>query len=143
MKTNVRNLTSLFLLSAAFLAFGAFHFLQSFDQTGWEIWKEVWSLALDPSELADPLTAIAVASFLMFAVLIVSSPFLISVFPKSRIAWWMAAGSSGLAAVGFWMIVFQGEGPKNLGPGGWCLLFAPWLNFAGLLAARDAKATAR
>ena len=53
----------------------------------------------------------------------------------------MAAGSSGLAAVGFWMIVFQGEGPKNLGPGDSCLLLAPSLNFAGLLAARDAKPT--
>lgn len=135
----IHRALSLALLIAALLVFGAFHFLPGFEteNKGWNAWVDLWHLMSSPEELAEPLLAVAVASFLTFTLLIAASPFLGNVWLKSRFAWWLAVIFSGLAAAGFWIGVFGDGGlDPNPGPGGWCLLTAPMLNFAGLLMAR-------
>ena len=91
--------------------------------------------ALLDSYAGPCVPAIGLASFLNFSLLIVVSPILKNVWPKSRLAWWGAVIFSGLAAAGFWAMLYQGTG-FNPDLGGWCLLLAPVLNFIGLLLAR-------
>lgn len=133
------RLLSITLLLAALLLFATFHFLpvvdQDYPEPGWRIWVELWEIFRNPKELADPSTALGVSSFLMFALLIVVSPFLGAVWKKSRPARAFATTFSGLAAGGFWvMILLDGE-LHELTMGGWCLMFAPIVNFVGLLLA--------
>lgn len=125
--------------------FIAFHFLTGFDnlEPGWAIWRELVDLFRDPWEqLGDPWTAIIVASFLMFSLLLVTCPFLGFVWRKSLLAWSVATASSGLSALGFWSMILV-EAPTNYGPGGICLMLAPLFNFAGLMLARGGLADER
>ncbi|MEO7340988.1 MAG: hypothetical protein ABI073_08935 [Luteolibacter sp.] len=85
----------------------------------------------------DPKEAVILASFLNFSFLIVVSPFLKNVWPKSRLAWWGAVIFSGSAAVVFWLMYFLSVADSgHLGVGGCGLMAAPVFNFIGLLLAR-------
>ena len=125
-------------LSAALGLFIAFHFLHGFGnpEQGWTVWKDIADLFRDSWEqLGEPQLAIVVASFLMFSLLLVTSPFLGAVWRKSLLAWSVATASSGLAALGFWTMILV-IAPTTYGSGGICLMLAPLLNFAGLMLAR-------
>ncbi len=122
-----------FLILAPLL-FVAFHFLPGFEteEVGWTVWRDLWKVMLEPQQLMDSQSAVLIASFLTFSLLIVASPFLTEVWTKSRLAWGFALTFSGLASAGFWVMIFSGP-PSDPEPGGWCLMIAPLLNFAGLL----------
>jgi hypothetical protein len=101
-----RNLLPLIPMIAAMILFAAFHFLpaeKDSDETGWVIWQAVFLILRHSADL-DALAGIGLASFLMFSVLIVSSPFLIGVWRKSKLALGLAAAFSGLGTFGFWIM---------------------------------------
>ena len=143
MENKNRQLVSMAFLIAALLMFAAFHFLPGFSSTkgGWVIWPQIGELILHPKTLSGLgwQEAIIVAAFLNFSFLIVVSPFLKNVWPKSRWAWGGAVIFSGLSTVAFLgvylMIAFDDERTPP-GDGGWCLLLAPAANFIGLLIAK-------
>jgi len=125
------------LLFAALIAFGAFHFLPQAGETGergWNVWGYFWELLLNPEGVDDALQGVILAAFLTTSVLIVASPFLGVVWLRSKLAWWICMVFSGIAAGSFWIgIVIYGT--DDFGPGDWCLMAAPTLNFLGLLLA--------
>ena len=135
-----RTLSMAFLIASLGL-FVAFHFLPGFGhpESGWRVWQGVWrelrnmNFTFSGSGSAE---TILLVSFLNFSLLIVGAPFLKSVWPKSRLAWCLAVSFSGLAAGGFLVMYCVSGSKSNPGTGGWCLLFAPVLNFVGLLLAR-------
>lgn len=130
------------MLVAALVLFVAFHFLPGFqEKAGWVVWHQLFellSMLLESpdSSFLEPTGAVAIASFLTFSLLIVTSPFLTEVWRKSRLAWWFAMSFSGLTTVGFSAMILLENSNSNLEAGGWCLLVAPWLNFMGLILAR-------
>lgn len=127
-------------LIAALVLFVAYNILpdQGGRDVGWHIWPELWKDMLhDPqSFFRDSKLGIIISSFLCFSLIIVVSPFLKNVWPKSRLAWWGVMAFSGLTSVGFWGVFCVKSSNQSLGTGLWCLLFAPVLNFIGLLLAR-------
>lgn len=127
---------------AAIAAFAAFHFIRDPEQNndaGWNIWKELWDLALHPSRMNNnPLGWVAVASFLTSSLLIVVSPFLGRVWIKSKMAWLPTAIFGGISAAGLSVAILMGRS-SDLHPISWglyLLMAAPVLNFIGLLFAR-------
>lgn len=143
MENKNRQLGSMAFLTAALLMFAAFHFLPGFSSKkgGWVIWPQIGELILHPTTLSGMgwQEAIIVAAFLNFSFLIMVSPFLKSVWPKSRWAWGGAVIFSGLSAVAFlgiYLTIAFDDGTTPPGEGGWCLLLAPAVNFMGLLIAR-------
>ena len=151
MKLSILGLVSTSILCVALLLFIAFHFFPinapdpdiGPNEVGWEIWPSLWDVLQDPAELSEPLTAVGISSFLTFSLLTVASPFLGFLWKKSRVAWWGAFIFSGLAAAGFWLMVFADASTDELGSGGWCLLAAPVFNCVGLLLADRRKVMAR
>ncbi len=134
----LRMLISWLLLVGAFVVFLAAHGLPAFgeEDRGWSTWVDLWVLLRNPDDLLEPLLAVAVASFLTFTLLILTAPFLQSVWRRSRLVWWLATGFSGLATLGFLtMLVMEHSEGSTYGSGGWCFMIAPVLNFAGLVAA--------
>lgn len=130
-------------LLAALVLFTAMHFLplsRFGDDLGWEMWKGVgfliWNMSRDPRAIGEPRDIVVLFSFLTFSLLIVASPFLGNVWVKSILAWSMVVIFSGLAAAGFWVVVFKGAPVGDLRLGVWCLMISPVLNFVGLLLAR-------
>ncbi len=73
--------------------------------------------------------------FLIPLVLIVASPFLGSVWIKSKMAWGLAVAVSGVAAAICWLLTMVLHAVE-ISTGGWCLMVAPTVNLAGLLFAR-------
>ena len=127
------------LLIAALVLFVAFHFLKGFGSryVGWHVWYEISNAIWRPKDLFEqPKTAVIISSFLTFSLLILASPFLGCVWVKSRLAWWMAVIFSSLTVTGFWVLMFARNPTSTIQSGGWCLLIAPLLNFAGLVLAR-------
>lgn len=140
-----RQHVSTVILTAALLMFAGFHFLPGLNSKtgGWEIWPQIGDLIIHPSRLQHMggQEATIVAAFLNFSFLIVVSPFLKSVWPKSRWAWGGATIFSGLSAAAFlfvYLVETADDTDQSLGPGGWCLLVAPFMNFIGLLIAKPA-----
>jgi hypothetical protein len=134
MTKTLRDLLPLVPMTGALAVFGAFHFLpvqMDWDELGWTIWGEVFDVLRNPVGL-DPLDGIGLASFLMFSLLIVSSPFLIGVWRKSKLSLRLATIFSGLGTLGFWIMILGQGGADDLVAGGWCLMIAPVLNFMGL-----------
>jgi hypothetical protein len=104
---------------------------------GWHFWPRLWRDLQDPINLVHGTEdGIALASILNFSLLITVSPFLTNVWIRSRIAWWFATICSGLAAAALWWLFFVNNPDSPPRAGIWCLLFAPLLNFFGLLLAR-------
>lgn len=139
------RLFSTAILVVALGLFIAFHFLPGFGdpEPGWMIWKQLVDLFRHSwKQLGEPRLAIAIASFLMFSLLLVTCPFLGFVWRKSLLAWSVATASSGLAALGFWSMILV-EAPTTFGPGEICLMLAPLFNFAGLMLARGGLADER
>ncbi len=138
----IRNgrIASMTLLIAALVLFVAFHFLPGFgpNEKGWHVWPYLSHTLLNPRFLIQqPTNCIANASFLNFSLLIVVSPFLTRILRKSRLVWWLATSFSGLAAVGFFVVISsETHDLHRLGWGILCLLIAPFLNFSGLILAR-------
>jgi hypothetical protein len=131
------NASALFWGSVASLLF--FHFLPVFSGTmkGWTLWAEVARRLLDPKLVRDSRDLVFIASLLTLVVLVTASPFLVGAYLKSRLAWGLAAMMSGLATAVIWYLVLQMDKSRGIDPGGWCLLAAPALNFAGLIALRS------
>jgi hypothetical protein len=125
---------------AAGLLFIAFHFLPLTGQKnlpGWEVWGFVRDAFEYPfGMLRKPFAAIVVVSFLSFSILITACPFVGSVLEKSRLGWWLAVVFSIAASGGFWGVLLVSGNDMSCGPGGFCLIMAPLLNFVGLLLAR-------
>lgn len=140
MENSKQQLVSMGFLIAALSSFVAFHLLLGFgnEERGWHVWPDLWRVVQDPKSL-DAKNAVIWASFLNFSLLIVVSPFLKNVWPKSLWAWWGAVIFSGLAGAAFWVMYFVTDfisGASPPGVGGWCLMTAPIFNFVGLLLAR-------
>ena len=130
-----RDLLPLAPMVVAVVLFAAFHFLpvqKEWRELGWGIWPEVYDVLSAPARL-DAMNGIGLASFLMFSVLIVSSPFLMPVWRKSKLALVLARVFSGLGMGGFWMMFLVEGDLERLASGAWCLMIAPVLNFMGLL----------
>lgn len=140
MKYDWRGILSMTFLITALLLFVAFNILPSIHDSkgGWRIWPELCEEMWDHSQFLfrEPKICIELASFLCISLLIVVCPFFKNVWSKSRMTWRMAVIFSGLTAAVFWgLFCIHGFNPSpRLGL--WCLLFAPVLNFIGLLLAR-------
>jgi hypothetical protein len=135
-----RGILSMVFLIAALGLFVAFNILPSYGgwKGGWRIWPELCEDLWDNPQflLREPKQCIAIASVLCFSLLIVVSPFLKDVWPKSRLAWWTAVIFSGLTSGTIWVIHCTNDSEQTLSLGLWCLFLAPVLNFIGLLLAR-------
>lgn len=145
------NLIALALLITALIAFVAFHFLPLESDTeidrmgiephdveaGWLIWQEIASFFKAP-DIDDVLDMIGVSSFLSCVVLIIASPFLISVLQRSHLVWWVATIASGLVLTGLGglVVITELEPDDRPGPAIYCLLASLALNFLGLLFIR-------
>lgn len=124
-------------LVTALLLFVAFNLLPGFKETaGWTVWPDLWNQAQDLKSW-DARGAVMIAAFLSFSFLILVSPFLGSVWRKSR---WALGGTlifSGLSGGAFWLMYCIGimgdHDVASPAAGGWCLLAAPLFNFLGLL----------
>ncbi len=129
------------LLWGGLACFVAYHFVPGFGSArwGWTVWLAVGEAIQHPSVLKDPEDLIIVASLLTLALLIPVSPFLTRVFLKSRLAWSLASLMSGISTAVIWFTLLESNYPRHFGLGGWCLLIAPALNFAGLLVIRGRK----
>lgn len=131
-----------FLITALGM-FMAFNILPAFGDghRGWSLWPVLWSEMLhDPQFIfKDTKAGIVITSFLCFSLLIVVSPFLKNVWPKSNLTWWLAVVFSGLTTAGFWSMCWMGGSYKAPELGLWCLLFAPGMNFIGLLLAGEKR----
>ena len=131
----MRRVMPVLVMSVALVLFAAFHFLpirKNWHELGWGIWPEVYDVLSNPAHL-DAMDGIGIASFLMFSLLIVSSPFLMPVWRKSKLALVLASVFSGLGTGGFWMMILVQGGVEDLASGAWCLMVAPAFNLAGLL----------
>lgn len=142
MENKNRQHASTAILIAALLMFVGFHFFQGFGFTkhGWEAWVEIGRLTQNPRQLMDMHwhERMRLAAFLNFSLLIVASPFLKNVWPKSRLVWGAAVFFSGLAATPFLLVYAIGSigiPGHRPGVGGVCLLLAPVTNLVGLLLA--------
>ncbi len=124
-------------LITALVVFTAMHFLpiqRNANDRGWELWREIAQVMMNPRSLGEWPTGFAVSSFLTFSLLIIASPFLGNVWVKSLLAWSIMVIFSGVAAAGF-PVLLKGDWGE-LRVGGWCLIISPMLNFVGLLLAR-------
>jgi hypothetical protein len=140
MNAGWQRVVSMTFLITALVLFVAFNVLprDSGWKAGWRIWPELYEQLWDHPRflLMDPKVGIDLAFFLCLPLLVVASPFLKDVWPKSRLAWWMAVIFSGLvAAVPCGIFLIRGFNP-SLGLGIRCLMLAPVFNFIGLLFAR-------
>lgn len=132
------QLVSKVLLVLALLVFVIFHFTPGFgEERGWTIWVEVWDILGYPAYLAtDNQAVLILASFLMATLLIPVSPFLGSVWIKSKLAWGACTLFAGVAATTFWFWILREDLSEVRPGGGWFLILAPTLNLFGLLFAR-------
>ena len=133
-----RQMASMAFLLVALALFVAFHFLPfhgRYDK-GWTVWTGIWEIVSDRILPKGP-DIVATTAFINFSMMIVVSPFLKNVWPKSRLAWWVAVVFSGLTGAAIWMVFLIYGRISDLRFAEWCLLFAPLMNFIGLLLARD------
>ncbi len=135
------HLPALVLFCAGLASLVFFNFLPGFgtERKGWNLWVNIIQAVQRPSLFRDTKDLISIACLLTLLALVTASPFLVSVYLKSRLAWWLAALMSGLSTCALWCIVLFIVESNRVGLGGWCLLAAPALNFAGLLSLRFAK----
>lgn len=141
-RSRFSNGIALAFFVSALLAFVVFHFLAPFqdERRGWGIWLEVVSALRRNNIFSDPQSMIALASFLTFTLLVVASPFLIVVFKRSRLAWWLATMLASTATLGFSGVILWRTNLADMGLARWCLIVVPVLNLAGLLfIRRDAR----
>lgn len=140
MKMSGQRIISMALLIVALAMFLAMNFLPMtrFDENelGWRVWQEIWQIIQDPAYINQWSSAVGLSSFFTFSLLTVASPFLGNVWVKSLLAWSISVTFSGVAAAGFWLMIFQDGSTEGFVAGGWCLMISPGLNFAGLLLAR-------
>jgi hypothetical protein len=132
------NLLALALLVTSLLIFVAFHFLPGpkGEGQGWEVWMQLWVAIRDPENFDEPRVIIAIATFLSFTALVVCSPFLIVIYRRSRLAWWLATIVGGVATLGFWIAILSTSTLEELGQYGVALLAAPAVNLIGLFLIR-------
>lgn len=107
------------------------------EQRGWNIWIDIVRAVQRPELFRDTTDLITIASLLILLPLVMASPFLVLVYLKSRLAWWLATLAAGVST--YHLAVNFNIEVNRIGLGGWCLLAAPALNFAGLLSLRFAK----
>lgn len=141
-RSRFSNGVALAFLVSALLVFVVFHFLAPFgdERRGWGIWLEVGSMVRRRNIFSDPKSMIALASFLTFTLLVVASPFVMSVFKRSRLAWWLATLLAVAATLGFSGVILWRSHATDMGLGRWCLIAVPVLNLVGLLfIRRDAR----
>lgn len=107
------------------------------EQRGWSIWIDIVRAVQRPELFRDTKDLITIASLLTLLPLVTASPFLVSVYLKSRLAWWLATLMAGISTyhLGFNLNIEV----NRIGLGGLCLVAAPALNFAGLLSLRFVK----
>lgn len=133
------------LLLAALAMLIVFHFLPiDFSSKGrvirgWAIWENLLQLIRNPRWgylIGD--RGINTSTFLLNFVLIVSAPFLSSVWHRSKYAWCLAVSFSGIASGAYsWAFLAKCMSAKtSTSPAYWLLIIAPILNFLGLLLAR-------
>lgn len=130
------------LLWSALACFFAFHLLPAFPsyRPGWQVWRDIGATLLYSGLHLRPASMIVVTSFPTLAVLLLTSPVLVGIFHKSRLAWWLALLASVASSLGFWSFVASSSWMDDrLESGGWCLLVACFLNLAGLLSLALAK----
>ncbi len=136
------NRIALALLIIALIAFIAFHFLPWQSQAGWKIWGSILG-DLTRFRRIDGEGAIAMASLFATSVMLVAGPFLISVFQRSRLIWWLVTIVAGSALVGLSGVIahafFTGM-DFRFGSGMGCLVAAQTLNFLGLFFIRRDQA---
>ena len=145
------NLIALALLITALIAFTAFHFLPVMAETefarigaapdeinaGWSIWQEIGNFFVAP-RIDDSQAMIGISTFLTCVVLILACPFLVPLFRRSRLVWWIATIASGLVLTGLGgLLVITNLAPDDHpGPAIFSLLASLALNFLGLLFIR-------
>lgn len=135
------HLPALVLFCAGLASLVFFNLLPSFgtERRGWFIWSDIIQAVQRPELFRDTKDLITIASLVTLLALVTASPFLVSVYLKSRLAWWLAALMAGLSTCALWIIVLFMVELSRVGLGDWCLLAAPALNFAGLLSLRFVK----
>ena len=133
------HLQGLILCCGGLASFVFFNLLPGFgsEERGWTIWVRVLESVQDPRIFRDTKDLILIASFLTLLALVTASPFLVTVYLKSRLAWWLATLMAGISTyhLGFNLNIEV----NRIGLGGLCLVAAPALNFAGLLSLRFVK----
>jgi hypothetical protein len=142
MNNSPRDLLPRALLITAVVFFLVFHVSpvgSRFGHPGWYIWRSVSNSLINPSEIS-PAQGMRLSSFVVLAILVLFSPFLVAVWRQSVISRHLAIVSSGLAITG---IVFFGVNETILidhGSGDRCLVAASIFNFIGLLLSRSYSA---
>lgn len=132
---------ALALFCGSMVSFILFNLLPGFGSgdRGWTIWLAILEAVQSPALFRELRDQISIASLLTLVVLVTASPFLIQVYLKSRLAWWLAFTMAGISTLALWFILLFTLQVPQMGFGGWCLLASPALNFAGLLSLRFAK----
>lgn len=142
----IRRIISMALLLSALGMFITFHFMAPVEyprnepcECGWTMWRELFDLLRHPERI-KPMDGVIASSWLMFSLLIVASPFLSMIWPRSRFAWCLVTIFSGIAALSFSLLLtimaLQDGLAGRFLLGGWFLVIAPLANFLGLLLAR-------
>ena len=139
----VMNLVALAFFITALLALGGFHFLSWWKHVsfpGWGIWNEMMG-RVQSRDFSEPLANICLLMFPCFTALALSTPFLIGVLRRSRLAWWLLVLFSGgcLISVGAFAITISSpapDEPDQRGPAFYCLMASLGLNFLGMLFVR-------
>ncbi len=141
------NRIALVLFFAALNSFIVFHFVEfwhfqdsSFDSdtTGWMIWPQLVG-TLKVLSNVEVMQMIFWSGLLTSSLLLVSSPFLVAILRKSRLAWWIGALTSGVATLAFGFVVLPlAFNSDELSPGPGCFLLssAMLLNFLGFFFIR-------
>jgi len=108
---------------------------------GCQVWVDLVGVLKHPMHL-DVIDWVVHAALVAGVLLVIGSPFLIGVLSGSRVMWWMAVVSSGVAMCGLLgclIYLIAGNPPDEhwrYGPGMGALLAYPVLNFIGLLWVR-------
>ncbi|MEP4076382.1 hypothetical protein [Haloferula sp.] len=156
MKARKSDLVALGFLIAALVVFGLYQGLveyrvedpfaddgQQWTETrGYEVWMAIYES--HQSGYLDHFFRFLIAGLGISVVVTVLGPFLVTILSRSRPLWWLMVACSGLAIVGLdggvlWTHLESGilvDGGFEYGPGFYCLLVFPLLNFIGLLLIR-------
>lgn len=137
------NLVALSLFVTSLLAFAAFHFTDWSEEEpspGYQAWPEILEM-LQTADFTEPRASIGLVMFPCFALLALSSPFLIGILRRSRLAWWLLVLFSGccLIAIGAFIVTntqSAPDEPDQRGAGFFFLAGALLSNFLGMLFVR-------
>lgn len=128
----------LFIAAALlFAAFLGFPLLKTDDMRGWEVWEWVPGTLTDFGGSRDFRSRISTWSILLQSVIVTSSPFLLGVYRRSRLTWWLMTAMAGISSAGLIPILKQTVAILEYADFGFkALLLSSIVHFSGMLMVR-------